>query len=89
MAQSGASIPIHIGSVPDAMASILAAFRASVREGDTYLLNDPFDGGSHLPDIFVVKPLFCRGEHLGYAVTVAHHVDVRGPPGGWPVVFGA
>ena len=40
------------------MASILAAFRASVREGDVYLLNDPFDGGSHLPDIFVVKPLF-------------------------------
>ena len=78
VAQSGASIPIHIGSVPDAMASILAAFRASVREGDTYLLNDPFDGGSHLPDIFVVKPLFCRGEHLGYAVTVAHHVDVGG-----------
>ena len=78
VAQSGASIPIHIGSVPDAMASILAAFRASVREGDTYLLNDPFDGGSHLPDIFVVKPLFCRGEHLAYAVTVAHHVDVGG-----------
>ena len=78
VAQSGASIPIHIGSVPDAMASILAAFRASVRAGDVYLLNDPFDGGSHLPDIFVVKPLFCRGELLGYAVTVAHHVDVGG-----------
>ena len=78
VAQSGASIPIHIGSVPDAMASILAAFRASAREGDVYLLNDPFDGGSHLPDIFVVKPLFCRGEQLGYAVTVAHHVDVGG-----------
>ena len=78
VAQSGASIPLHIGSVPDAMASVLAAFRASVREGDVYLLNDPFDGGSHLPDIFVIKPLHCRGEHLAWAVTVAHHVDVGG-----------
>ena len=78
VAQSGASIPLHIGSVPDAMASILATFRASVRDGDVYLLNDPFDGGSHLPDIFVVKPLHCRGEHLAWAVTVAHHVDVGG-----------
>ncbi len=76
--QSGASIPIHIGSIPDAMASITAAFAESVRDGDVYLLNDPFAGGSHLPDIFVIKPLFCRGEHLGYAVTVAHHVDVGG-----------
>ena len=72
------SIPIHIGSVLGAMASILTAFRASVREGGVYLLNDPLDGGSHLPDIFVVKQLFCRGEHLAYAVTVAHHVDVGG-----------
>lgn len=76
--QSGASIPIHIGSIPDAMANIKAAFGATAREGDIYLLNDPFAGGSHLPDIFVVKPLFCRGEHLGYAVTVAHHADVGG-----------
>lgn len=76
--QSGASIPIHIGSIPDAMVSIMAAFGATAREGDVYLLNDPFAGGSHLPDIFVIKPLFCRGEHLGYAVTVAHHADVGG-----------
>jgi N-methylhydantoinase B len=76
--QSGASIPIHIGSIPDAMASIKASFAANVRDGDVYLLNDPFDGGSHLPDIFVITPLFCRGDHMGYAVTVAHHADVGG-----------
>jgi N-methylhydantoinase B len=76
--QSGSSIPIHIGSIPDAMASIIAVFGADARDGDIYLLNDPFAGGSHLPDIFVIKPLFCAGQHLGYAVTVAHHADVGG-----------
>jgi N-methylhydantoinase B len=43
-----------------------------------YLVNDPFDGASHTPDLFVVKPSFAGDELLGFAVTVAHHGDVGG-----------
>ncbi|MET7994015.1 hydantoinase B/oxoprolinase family protein [Amycolatopsis sp. NPDC005232] len=71
--------PVHLGSIPDAMAAILADFGDAVHPGDVYLLNDPSLGGMHLPDIFAVAPVFA-GEHLlGFAVTVVNHADV----GGW------
>ena len=41
-------------------------------------MNDPFDGGMHTPDMFIVKPAFHDGEPIGYAVTTAHHADVGG-----------
>src|SRR5262249_20165957 len=50
----------------------------SFEPGDVYIVNDPFDGASHTPDIFVVKPSFLEGTLLGFAVTIAHHADVGG-----------
>jgi N-methylhydantoinase B len=75
----GLTLPIHLGSMPDAMAALLRCFpAASVQVGDVYILNDPFEGGMHLPDVFIVKPLFVAGELLAYACTVAHQADMGG-----------
>ncbi|WP_275294929.1 hydantoinase B/oxoprolinase family protein [Amycolatopsis sp. La24] len=73
------TLPVHLGSIPDAMEAILAEFGDSVAPGDLYLLNDPSLGGMHLPDIFAVSPVFGGETLLGFAVTVVNHTDV----GGW------
>src|ERR671927_86498 len=49
-----------------------------MRDGDVFIMNDPLDGGMHLPDIFVFKPLYHQGERLAFACTVCHHIDVGG-----------
>jgi N-methylhydantoinase B len=72
------TLPSHLGSTPDAVASILRHFGDQMRPGDVYCLNDPFDGGMHLPDIFIFKPIFFKGERLAIAATVCHHTDVGG-----------
>jgi N-methylhydantoinase B len=74
----GLTLPSHLGSVPTAMASIMKHFEGDIAEGDVFIMNDPFDGGMHLPDIFVFKPLFHAGERLAFACTVCHHTDVGG-----------
>jgi len=76
-------IPVHLGSMPAAVEAILAEEHA---EGDLWILNDPFAGGTHLPDITLVSPVFSEvGELLGFAASRAHHADVGGPtPGGMP-----
>src|SRR5436309_7605059 len=74
----GLTLPGHLGSVPTAMASIMRHYRDDIRPGDVFIMNDPFDGGMHLPDIFVVKPLYHAGERLAFACTVCHHTDVGG-----------
>jgi N-methylhydantoinase B len=74
----GLTLPGHLGSVPTAMASIMRHFGDDIAEGDVFIMNDPFDGGMHLPDIFIFKPLFHRGERLAFACTVCHHTDVGG-----------
>ncbi len=78
MIAQGLSLPLHLGSFPDAMDGMLTEFRGKLVPGDIVILNDPYLGGMHLPDIFMFKPVFI-GEHLlGYAVVVAHHNDVGG-----------
>lgn len=72
------TVPFHLGSVPDAMETLLQRFAGGFREGDIYMLNDPFDGGIHLPDIFIAKPVFFEGDLVAFAVTSAHHGDVGG-----------
>jgi N-methylhydantoinase B len=74
----GLSLPGHLGSVPTAMEAIIRRFGEDMRPGDVFIMNDPFDGGMHLPDIFVVKPLYHHGERLAFAATVCHHSDVGG-----------
>lgn len=72
------SVPFHLGSIPTAVESLLARYGDRLRPGDVYVMNDPFDGGMHLQDIFVVKPVHRDGELIGLAVTTAHHGDVGG-----------
>src|SRR5262245_22795592 len=78
LAAQGLTLPGHLGSVPTAMAAIMRHFGNDIAEGDVFIMNDPFDGGMHLPDIFVMKPLFHAGERLAFACTVCHHCDVGG-----------
>jgi N-methylhydantoinase B len=78
LAAQGLTLPGHLGSVPTAMAAIMRHFGNGIAEGDVFIMNDPFDGGMHLPDIFIIKPLFHAGERLAFACTVCHHCDVGG-----------
>ena len=76
-------IPVHLGSMPDAVAAILDQEQ---RSGSSWILNDPYRGGTHLPDITLIAPVFVGGELLGFAACRAHHADVGGQtPGGMPV----
>lgn len=72
------TVALHLGAVPDAMEVIVSRFAATARDGDVYVLNDPYAGGMHLPDIFMVKPIFFEGRLQGYSVVVAHHCDMGG-----------
>jgi 5-oxoprolinase (ATP-hydrolysing)/N-methylhydantoinase A len=72
------TIPLQLGSIPNAMRTLLEHYGGAFRPGDVYVVNDPFDGASHTPDVFVAKPSFLGDELLGFAVSVAHHGDVGG-----------
>lgn len=72
------TVALHLGAVPDAMAVVLARFKDDLAPGDVVVLNDPYDGGMHLPDIFMFKPVFADAELFGFSVVIAHHCDVGG-----------
>jgi N-methylhydantoinase B len=72
------TVPFHLGSVPHAMDTLLAKWGDRMRPGDVFVMNDPFDGGIHLQDIFVFKPIFLDRGLIGFATTTAHHGDVGG-----------
>lgn len=74
----GLSLPLHLGSIPDAMDAVLAEFGDTLEAGDVVIFNDPYQGGMHLPDVFMFKPVFIGPRLLGYAVMVAHHNDMGG-----------
>jgi N-methylhydantoinase B len=75
-------IPVHLGSMPDAVAAVLGERH---RPGLAWILNDPYRGGTHLPDITLVSPVFDGAGLLGFAASRAHHADVGGAtPGGMP-----
>lgn len=89
MVAQGENIPVHLGSMP---ASVAAALQeCAPREGDMILLNDPFHGGTHLPDITLVAPCYLRGRAPGdppafFVANRAHHSDVGGMrPGSMPL----
>lgn len=74
----GLTLPSHLGSIPEALAAVMRKFGDNMHEGDVFALNDPFEGGMHLPDIFVFKPIFVDGKRLAIAATICHHTDVGG-----------
>jgi N-methylhydantoinase B len=72
------TVALHLGAVPDAMDVIVERFAGDLFAGDVIVLNDPYDGGMHLPDIFMFKPIFSGERLLGFSVVIAHHCDVGG-----------
>ncbi len=75
-------IPVHLGAMPEAVAAVL---ERDPEPGDVFILNDPFRGGTHLPDVTLVSPITHNGEIVAYAVSRAHHADVGGmTPGSMP-----
>ncbi len=72
-------IPVHLGAMPEAVRAVMAH---NPRLGDVYALNDPYSGGTHLPDITLVSPISNDRAVIGYAVTRAHHSDVGGSRSG-------
>ncbi len=78
MIAQGVTIPLHLGSVPYAMSAMFERFGDEIDPGDVFILNDPFDGGMHIPDIFIVQPIFWKGRRVAFAVSTAHHLDLGG-----------
>ena len=79
MVAQGLTIALHLGSFPTAVRSILAEYPDRLYPGDVFIMNDPYgSGGIHLPDIFVIKPVFHGDELESFSCTVAHHTDVGG-----------
>lgn len=75
-------IPVHLGAMPEAVAAVMGR---DPEAGDVFAVNDPYSGGTHLPDITLVSPVSHGGGTVGYAVTRAHHSDVGGMrPGSMP-----
>ena len=78
IAAQGFSLPLHLGAVPRAVAAVLDRFPAGLRPGDLAIVNDPYHGGMHLPDVFTVAPAYAFDALVGYVVVVAHHIDIGG-----------
>lgn len=80
-------IPVHLGSMGESVQTIIAAHENTLQPGDVYALNNPYNGGTHLPDVTVVTPVFdTTGEQiLFYAASRGHHADIGGiTPGSMP-----
>jgi N-methylhydantoinase B len=74
----GLTLPFHLGGMPDALMAVRSLFGKELSPGDVFILNDPFEGGSHLPDIFMFRPIFVGDRLAGYTASTAHHTDVGG-----------
>ena len=92
MFAQAAHIPVHLGSAPASVKAVLQAFSpGEMRPGDRFIVNDPYAGGTHLPDVTVVAPCFCAGAAGGeaprfFVANRAHHADVGGAsPGSMPL----
>ncbi|HDR9173099.1 TPA: hydantoinase B/oxoprolinase family protein [Burkholderia vietnamiensis] len=72
------TVALHLGAVPDAVDVVIEKFASNVEPGDVIILNDPYEGGMHLPDIFMFKPIFFQERLQGFSVVIAHHCDVGG-----------
>ncbi len=86
MVAQGPDLPIHLGSMPDAVRAVIAAF-PEVEPGDVFIHNDPYHGGSHLPDVNVVAPAFFGDRLLGFGCVRAHWPDIgSATPGSYGAV---
>jgi N-methylhydantoinase B len=75
----GLTLAVQLGTFPTVMRHVVEELAPSARPGDVYLANDPYGcGGQHLPDLYVIAPIFVDGALEGYAATMAHHSDIGG-----------
>jgi N-methylhydantoinase B len=82
MVMQAEHIPVHLGAMPASVEAVLGFEHAP---GRCWILNDPYRGGTHLPDITVIEPVFAGGAVIAFAANRAHHADVGGPtPGSMP-----
>ena len=81
-------IPVHLGSMSESVSSLIEAHGDTIKPGDVYVLNNPYNGGTHLPDITVITPVFdtiASGVPLFYVASRGHHADIGGiTPGSMP-----
>lgn len=71
-------VPIHVGALPFAARAVTAFFKGQIKPGDVYLLNDPYHGGNHLPDLTAFVPVFDQGRHVFWAINRSHQSDIGG-----------
>jgi len=72
------TVALHLGAVPEAMGVVLEHYGDDLFPGDAVILNDPYQGGMHLPDIFMFMPIFHGADMRGFTVVICHHTDVGG-----------
>jgi N-methylhydantoinase B len=78
MVAQAKTIAQHLGAIPEAMEAVLARYGDDLADGDAVIMNDPYHGGMHLPDIFMFVPIFAEGKRRAFAVVICHHTDVGG-----------
>lgn len=84
LSAQAAHIPVHLGSMAYAMSSVVS--QVEWHEGDQVILNDPYLGGTHLPDVTLIAPVFVNGKLMAFVVNRAHHADIGAEtPGSMPV----
>ncbi|MBM9594393.1 hydantoinase B/oxoprolinase family protein [Roseitranquillus sediminis] len=78
-------VPVHLGSMSDSVRTVARLNAGAMRPGDAFMLNAPFNGGTHLPDVTVITPVFDGGEIIFYVGSRGHHADIGGrTPGSSP-----
>ncbi|MFM7333561.1 MAG: hydantoinase B/oxoprolinase family protein [Tabrizicola sp.] len=78
-------VPVHLGSMSHAVKTVIAAVGTTAREGDAWMLNSPWNGGTHLPDVTVITPVFVGGRAAFWLGSRGHHADIGGrTPGSGP-----
>ncbi len=78
-------VPVHLGSMSESVRKILALNAGNIQPGDVFMMNNPFNGGTHLPDVTVITPVFVEGDIAFVVASRGHHADIGGKtPGSAP-----
>jgi 5-oxoprolinase (ATP-hydrolysing) len=78
-------MPVHLGSMSDSIKTVIRERQGSMKKGDAYVLNAPYNGGTHLPDVTIIKPIFDQSTVIFYVASRGHHADIGGiTPGSMP-----
>jgi N-methylhydantoinase B len=73
-------LPLHMGAFPACCAAVIRSYSGDIQDGDAYLINHPYEGGSpHAPDMAVITPIFVQRELIGFCGSIAHKSDIGGP----------